>query len=90
MCDGDRVIPETLQLDAGPDRLASDWVQHLPLGRPLRELETQFIISTLEYHDGNRTHAAKTLGISLRTLRNKINEYTAEGIEVIQPAGARL
>ena len=35
--------------------------------------------------DSNRTHAAKTLGISLRTLRNKINEFTAAGIQVMEP-----
>ncbi len=67
----------------------TDWVGHLPIGRPLRDLETQFILQTLKSHQGNRTHAAKTLGISLRTLRNKINEFTAEGIEVMAPLTGR-
>jgi two-component system response regulator FlrC len=62
-----------------------DWVGHLPIGRPLWDLETQFILQTLKHHQGNRTHAAKTLGISLRTLRNKINEFTAKGLEVMAP-----
>ena len=66
-----------------------DWVTHLPIGRPLRDLETKFILETLRHHQGNRTHAAKTLGISLRTLRNKINEFTAEGIEVTAPVTGR-
>ncbi len=39
------------------------------------EMERDLIIRTLERHDGNRTHAARTLGISIRTLRNKLREY---------------
>ncbi len=68
--------------------LDSEWIGHLPIGRPMRDVETQFILETLKSHQGNRTHAAKTLGISLRTLRNKINEFTAEGIEVMGPQNA--
>ena len=39
------------------------------------EVERDLILRTLERHGGNRTHAAKTLGISIRTLRNKLREY---------------
>ncbi len=39
------------------------------------EMERELILRTLEKHDGNRTHAARTLGISIRTLRNKLREY---------------
>jgi two-component system response regulator FlrC len=39
------------------------------------EMERELILKTLERHDGNRTHAARTLGISIRTLRNKLREY---------------
>jgi DNA-binding NtrC family response regulator len=42
---------------------------------PLREVEKKLIYQTLEDTNGNRTHAAKMLGISVRTLRNKLNEY---------------
>lgn len=62
-----------------------EWVKHLPIGQKMREVETQFILETLRIHNGNRTHSAKTLGISLRTLRNKINEFVLEGHEVPQP-----
>lgn len=62
-----------------------EWVKHLPIGQKMREVETQFILETLRTHNGNRTHSAKTLGISLRTLRNKINEFVLEGHEVPQP-----
>ncbi len=71
------------------ESLASAWIETLPIGRTLQDVETQFILRTLEHHQGNRTHAAKTLGISLRTLRNKINEFLAEGIDVIAPLTGR-
>ena len=51
-------------------------------GMTIRGVEQRLIIKTLDQTMGNRTHAAKMLGISLRTLRNKINEYKKEGVEV--------
>ena len=42
---------------------------------PLKEVEKKIIFRTLDQTNGNRTHAAKVLGISVRTLRNKLNEY---------------
>ena len=44
-------------------------------GRTLREMERNMIEAALDETRGNRTHAAKMLGISVRTLRNKLNEY---------------
>ncbi len=44
-------------------------------GAPIREVEKQHLENTLALTAGNRTHAAELLGISLRTLRNKIREY---------------
>jgi DNA-binding NtrC family response regulator len=44
-------------------------------GRPFREVEREHLENTLALTDGNRTHAAEMLGISLRTLRNRIREY---------------
>lgn len=46
-----------------------------PAGTPIRQLERQHLENTLALTDGNRTHAAEMLGISIRTLRNKIREY---------------
>jgi transcriptional regulator with PAS, ATPase and Fis domain len=82
---GNVIAPAHIALN--DDRAAGEleWVRHLPIGRQLMDVETHFILETLKSHQGNRTHAAKTLGISLRTLRNKINEFTARGIEVMQP-----
>lgn len=45
------------------------------INRPLKETEKKIIFHTLDQTNGNRTHAAKILGISVRTLRNKLNEY---------------
>ncbi|MBW2151751.1 MAG: sigma-54-dependent Fis family transcriptional regulator [Deltaproteobacteria bacterium] len=42
---------------------------------PLKEVEKKIIFRALDETNGNRTHAAKILGISVRTLRNKLNEY---------------
>jgi DNA-binding NtrC family response regulator len=48
------------------------------LGKPtmsVKEMERALIMETLQAMNGNRTQAAKVLGISLRTLRNKLREY---------------
>ncbi|MDO5483362.1 MAG: helix-turn-helix domain-containing protein, partial [Desulfovibrionaceae bacterium] len=49
---------------------------------PLHEMERIMIIKGLEVTSGNRTQAAELLGISVRTLRNKLNEYKAMGLPV--------
>ncbi len=51
-------------------------------GRTLDEIERNVIIDALKYHSGNRTHTAKALGISIRTLRNKLAEYRVLGIHL--------
>ncbi len=45
------------------------------------------ILETLKHCLGNRTHAANILGISIRTLRNKLNEYAGDGIAIATGAG---
>jgi len=54
----------------------------LPLGLSLPELERFWLLSTLSALEGNRTHCSQKLDIALRTVRNKINEYRAEGFEI--------
>ena len=49
---------------------------------PLHEMERLMIIKGLEHTQGNRTQAADLLGISVRTLRNKLNEYRIQGLEI--------
>ena len=52
------------------------------VGQTIADVERQMILNTLDHCLGNRTHAAKVLGISIRTLRNKLNIYKDSGIEV--------
>lgn len=54
----------------------------LPLGLSLPELERFWLLSTLSALRGNRTHCATQLDIALRTVRNKINEYKADGFSI--------
>ncbi|HKR90357.1 MAG TPA: sigma-54 dependent transcriptional regulator [Phenylobacterium sp.] len=55
------------------------------VGQTVAEMEQQLILDTLEHCLGNRTHAANILGISIRTLRNKLKEYTEAGVSVPAP-----
>jgi len=55
------------------------------VGQTVAEMEQTLIIETLEHCFGNRTHAANILGISIRTLRNKLKEYTEAGVSVPAP-----
>src|SRR5579859_2099690 len=55
------------------------------VGQTVAAMEQQLIIDTLEHCFGNRTHAATILGISIRTLRNKLKEYTEAGVSVPAP-----
>ncbi len=61
------------------DQADQDLAQNLDQGSgSLKEMEEKMIFKTLDRTEGNRTHAAKILGISVRTLRNKLNEYKAK------------
>ncbi len=90
MAQDDVITGADLPLSHGAKKANEGWILALPIGRQMREVETHFIIETLKYHQGNRTHAAKTLGISLRTLRNKINEFNAMGFVVPAAAQGKL
>ncbi len=54
-------------------------------GVTVREMERRLIVETLERTGNNRTQAAKLLGISIRTLRNKLAEYRARGVLALAP-----
>ncbi|MFH0959226.1 MAG: helix-turn-helix domain-containing protein, partial [Pseudomonadota bacterium] len=47
-------------------------------GLTIREMEKELILVTLEHNDGNRTRSAAELGITRRTLQNKLKEYEIE------------
>ena len=59
------------------------------VGRTVADVERDLILDTLDHCLGNRTHAARILGISIRTLRNKLNEYVDAGVPVAEPGGVR-
>lgn len=53
------------------------------VGRTVADVERDLIIATLDNCLGNRTHAANILGISIRTLRNKLKQYSDEGVAIV-------
>lgn len=52
------------------------------IGSTVSEIERELVLQTLAHCGGNRTHAARVLGVSVRTLRNKIRQYSAEGTDI--------
>jgi DNA-binding NtrC family response regulator len=59
-----------------------------PVGRTVADVERGLILDTLQHCLGNRTHAANILGISIRTLRNKLKQYSEEGASIPMPGEA--
>jgi two-component system, response regulator FlrC len=59
------------------------------VGRTVADVERDLILDTLDHVLGNRTHAANILGISIRTLRNKLNQYADEGLPIPSPGEQR-
>jgi len=58
------------------------------VGRTVADVERELIIDTLSHCLGNRTHAANILGISIRTLRSKLRQYTDQGFPVPMPGAS--
>jgi DNA-binding NtrC family response regulator len=65
--------------EAGGRRGAEAGRPGLPAGLTLRDLEQQYILQTLDSVGGNRTQAARLLGISLRCLQYKLKAYRQGG-----------
>ncbi len=65
--------------------MAAETVTRALVGRTVADVERDLILETLKHCLGNRTHAANILGISIRTLRNKLNEYAGDGTPVPPP-----
>jgi DNA-binding NtrC family response regulator len=65
--------------------LAAEAVTRALVGRTMADVERDLIMETLKHCLGNRTHTANILGISIRTLRNKLNEYSNDGVPVPPP-----
>lgn len=85
LSDGDRISSEMLELESAAEpqfRNNGPQMRFATTGKTLQALERDAILGSLEMTGGNRTRAALMLGLSIRSLRNKINEYSAEGISV--------
>jgi DNA-binding NtrC family response regulator len=73
---GEKLLPEHLILEAHFAETSRQ--PSMAAGMTVRAMEKELIMNTLNEVGDNRTHAAKMLGISIRTLRNKLNEYREE------------
>jgi len=54
----------------------------LLVGLPVADVERELILETLKQLNGNRTQAAGVLGISIRTMRNKLSTYARDGLQI--------
>ena len=82
--DGSRIDPAKPSTVAHA-ALAAEAVTRALVGRTVADVERDLILETLKHCFGNRTHTANILGISIRTLRNKLNEYSNDGVPVPPP-----
>ncbi|NLN59583.1 MAG: sigma-54-dependent Fis family transcriptional regulator [Deltaproteobacteria bacterium] len=92
ICDDEIILPEHLYMDGpigpapteagtGAEPVPELDVRTCPSGPvTLKEMEKSMIFAALNRVNGNRTKAARILGISVRTMRNKLQEYGGEGI----------
>lgn len=87
--DGSRLEDASLGGVVQKAAAAADAVSRGFVGKTVAEVEQDLILQTLDHCLGNRTHAANILGISIRTLRNKLKEYGEQGISVPNPGEVR-
>ncbi len=91
--DGSRVDATMASRDYGPTgqaALAAEAATRSLVGRTVADVERELILDTLNHCLGNRTHAANILGISIRTLRNKLHQYSADGFAIPAPGESRV
>ena len=58
------------------------------VGHTLARVEREFILQTLRHSEGNRTRSANLLGISIRSLRDRIRNYRDQGESVPEPGSS--
>jgi DNA-binding NtrC family response regulator len=80
--DEDAIVLRGPGLTAGEGSTPGPGPAPLWVGRSVAEVERDLILDTLRHTLGNRTRAAHLLGISIRTLRNKLRDYARAGITV--------
>jgi DNA-binding NtrC family response regulator len=77
LVDGDVIAEEQLPPDVQPTRPEAATLR-LPLGLALDQVEKEYIVASLQRNGGNKARTAEALGISEKTLYNKLNRYAAE------------
>jgi DNA-binding NtrC family response regulator len=81
LCEGEILTVDELRLDGDiGEEGGMESLDNISL--TLRQMERELILRRLNRTGGNRTRAAEMLGISVRTLRNKINQYRTEGVVI--------
>ncbi|BBF93587.1 sigma-54-dependent transcriptional regulator [Blastochloris tepida] len=86
--EGGRLGAQGGSVSSGPAAqaaMAAEAATRVLVGQTVEAVERQLILDTLGHCLGNRTHAANILGISIRTLRNKLAQYSQEGYAVPPP-----
>ncbi len=94
---GNEIAPEAIMLTESPSSVAAalpasatataSEAPSYTVGQTVSDVEKNLIIDTLKHTLGNRTHAANILGISIRTLRNKLKQYAEDGNDIPPPSG---
>jgi two-component system response regulator FlrC len=93
LADGSEITPDVITLDDDPrlyqqkDIAAravdqAETITRALVGKTVSDVEQGLILDTLDHCLGNRTQAARILGISIRTLRNKLNDYASRGVDI--------
>ncbi|MCB1538583.1 MAG: sigma-54-dependent Fis family transcriptional regulator [Rhodospirillales bacterium] len=75
----DEIEADAVHTADAPETASAKPAPAAQAGQSLADVERKLILDTLEHTLGNRTAAAKILGISIRTLRNKLKEYGVSG-----------
>jgi two-component system response regulator FlrC len=88
--DGVRLDQARSQPAVAHATMAAETVTRALVGRTVADVERDLILETLKHCLGNRTHAANILGISIRTLRNKLNEYADDGVPIPPPGSGEV
>ena len=82
LCNEQLISPKHLFLEEWEQRPAGAPAIESAATATLRDIEKSAIFRALQFNENNRTKTAEALGISIRTLRNKLREYREEGVNV--------
>ena len=88
-CTADETAKRRPSASSGLSPFDRECVANL-VGRKLARVEREFILQTLRSHQGNRTRTADRLGISIRSLRDRIRSYRQYGESVPEPGSPTL